>query len=125
MEQLLDDVLTLLGTSPLLRGMAAAVPVTIAVAGFAGWRARVPNTLPLALWGLVLCLWIYLPIEVHLQQVYIFRNFVSILGWLWLVKAWGRLVLTEWPAPIWAHWIVGTLLALLPLCGAVVLIRGL
>ena len=91
----------------------------------AGWRARVPHTLPLAIWGLMLCLWIYAPIEVHLHQVEVFRNFVSILGWVWLVRAWGRLVLNEWPAPIWSHWIVGTLLLLLPLTGAVVLIRAL
>lgn len=125
MEQLLDDVLTVLGTSPLLRALAAAVPMAITVAGVAGWRARVPHTLPLAVWGLVLCLWIYAPVAVHLHQVEVFRNFVSILGWVWLVRAWGRLVLNEWPAPIWSHWIVGTLLLLLPLTGAVVLIRAL
>lgn len=125
MEQALDSVLTVLGTSSLLRALAAAVPVAITVAGLAGWRARVPHTLPLAIWGVLLCLWIYAPIEVHLHQVEVFRNFVSILGWVWLVRAWGRLVLNEWPAPIWSHWMVGTLLLLLPLAGAVVLIRAL
>lgn len=125
MEAVLLQVLDLLGHSPVLQALAAAVPVAITVAGLAGWRAQVPGTLPLAVWGLVLCVWIFAPVTLTEEQVILFRNFVSILGWLWLVRAWGRLVLTEWPAPIWSHWIVGTLLALLPLTGAVVLIRAL
>ncbi|OYU18026.1 MAG: hypothetical protein CFE34_12650 [Rhodobacteraceae bacterium PARR1] len=125
MEMVLLRMLDLLGQSPLLLMLASAVPVAITVAGLAGWRAQVPDTLPLAIWGLILTLWIFAPVTLTEAQVILFRNFVSIIGWLWLVRAWGRLVLTEWPAPIWSHWIVGTLLALLPLCGAVVLIRGL
>jgi hypothetical protein len=125
MEALFLRVLDLLGQSAALQALASAVPVAITVAGLAGWRARVPHTLPLAIWGLVLCLWIFAPVTLTEAQVLSFRNFVSILGWLWLVRGWGRLVLTEWPAPIWSHWIVGTLLVLLPLAGGVVLIRGL
>jgi hypothetical protein len=124
MEANLLRALDVLGQSPLLQAIASAVPAAIAVAGLAGWRARVPQTLPLALWGGLLCLWIFVPLPLTEPQVISFRHYVSILGWLWLVQAWGRLVLTEWPAPIWSHWIVGSLLVLLPLCGALVLIRS-
>ena len=123
MEAFLLRVLDVLGHSALLQALACAVPAAIAVAGLAGWRARVPQTLPLALWGGLLCLWILAPLPLVEPQVISFRHYVAILGWLWLVRAWGRLVLTEWPAPIWSHWIVGSLLLLLPLTGAVVLIR--
>lgn len=125
MEAMLLRILDLLCHSVLLQTLASAVPLAIAIAGLAGWRTRVPHTLPLALWGGLLCLWIFAPVPLVEAQVISFRNYVSILGWLWLVRAWGRLVLTEWPAPIWAHWIVGTLLVLLPLTGGVVLIRAL
>lgn len=125
MEAVLVRVLDLLGHSPILQALTSAVPVAISVAGLAGWRAKVPHTLPLAVWGGLLGLWIFVPLPVTDPQLQAFRNFVSILCWLWLVRGWGRLVLTEWPAPIWSHWIVGTLLVLVPVVGAVVLIRGL
>ena len=125
MEAALVRVLDLLAHSPVLVTLAHAVAPAITVAGIAGWRAKVPGTLPLAVWGALLCLWLFAPVPLSAPDAVMFRNFVSILGWLWLVRSWGRLVLTEWPAPIWSHWIVGTLLVLMPLVAAVVLIRGL
>ncbi len=124
MEAFLLRVLDVLGQSALLQALVSAVPAAITVAGLAGWRARVPQTLPLALWGGLLCLWIFIPLPLEDAQVISFRHYVAILGWLWLVRAWGRLVLTEWPAPIWSHWIVGSVLVLLPLAAVVVLIRS-
>lgn len=124
MEAFVLRILDILGHSPLLQALASAVPLTITVAGLAGWRARVPHTLPLALWGGLLCLWIFAPLPLVDAQVISFRHYVAILGWLWLVRSWGRLVLSELPAPMWAHWLVGTVLLLLPLSGAVILIRA-
>lgn len=117
-------VVEVLTASPSLQALALAVPVAIAVAGLAGWRAKVPHALPLALWGMLLVLWIVLPVGTLPEEVGQFRRMVAGFGWLWLVQAWGRLVLTEWPAPIWAHWIIGTLLLVLPVTVAVVLIRA-
>ena len=48
MEAVLVRVLDLLGHSPILQALTSAVPLAIAVAGLAGWRAKVPHTLPLA-----------------------------------------------------------------------------
>lgn len=125
MDAVLMRALDLLMHSPMLLVLASAVPVAITVAGLAGWRAKVPGTLLLAVLGAGLCLWIFAPIPLAQEHLRSFRSYVAILGWGWLVQAWLRLVLTEWPAPIWTHWIVGTLLVLLPLAGGVVLIRGM
>ena len=125
MEAVLVRVLDLLGHSPILQALTSAVPLAIAVAGLAGWRAKVPHTLPLAVWGGLLGLWIFVPLPVTDPQLQAFRNFVSILCWLWLVRGWGRLVLTEWPAPIWWRGRGGRRVLLGAVVGGVVLIRGL
>ena len=125
MDAALVRVLDLLMHSPTLWVLASVVPVAITVAGLAGWRAKVPGTLALAVMGGLLCLWMFVPVPGLGEQLQSFRSYVAILGWVWLVQAWLRLVLTEWPAPIWTHWIVGTVLILLPMAGGVVLIRGL
>lgn len=109
--------------SPVVRAMIVAVPVAVTVSFLAGWRARVENTLAPAIWGALLCLWIGLPFRFEFAEMNQLRGFVSILGWLWLVMAWARHVLGEWPEPIWGHWIVGTLLTFLPVAIAVELIR--
>ena len=77
-----------------------------------------------ALAACAFCLWLILPWHpayLELQQASLI---LSILCWLWLVWAWARHVLGEWPAPIWGHWIVGTLLWILPLCGILALVLG-
>ena len=69
-------------------------------------------------------LWLVLPLRfsfVELQQASLV---FSILCWLWLLWAWGKHVIGEWPAPIWGHWIVGTLLWVLPLTAVIVLMIG-
>lgn len=113
-----------LAASPLFRALALALPVVITVAAIAGWRQRVEGAGQLALFGIVVCLWLGLPWHstyLELQQASLV---LSILCWFWLLLAWARHVLGDWPAPIWGHWLVGTLLWLLPLTGAIVLIRG-
>lgn len=123
MGALADALATVLTTSPVLRALIMAVPVAITVSFFAGWREKVDNTLGPAIWGSLLCLWIVLPLHFPYAEMNQIRWMLVILGWCWLVAAWGRHVLGEWPAPIWAHWIVGTLLLALPIATVIALIR--
>lgn len=109
--------------SPALRGLILAVPVAITVSFLAGWRARVENTLAPAIWGGLLCLWIGIPVRFDMHEMNLLRAIVAMLGWVWLVTAWARHVLGEWPEPIWGHWIVGTLLFFLPIVTGIELLR--
>lgn len=114
-------LLTLSGSGP-YRALLAAVPVAITVAAIAGWRQRVEGAAVLALQGAAFCLWLVLPLSsayVQLQQASLI---FSMLCWLWLLRGWLRHVLGEWPAPIWGHWIVGTLLLILPFATLAVLV---
>jgi hypothetical protein len=124
MQAWAEQALALLSGSGLIRGLVAAIPVTIAVAALAGWRQRVEGAGLLALSACAFCLWIVLPWHpdyIELQQSSLV---FSMLWWLWLVWAWARHVLGEWPAPIWGHWIVGTLLWVLPVATGAVLFLG-
>lgn len=123
MEWLAQTVTAILTGSPVMRGLIVAVPVAITVSFLAGWRARVENTLPTAIWGALLCFWIAMPVTFDLLELNQLRWIVAILGWVWLLSAWGRHVLGDWPEPIWGHWIVGTLLLLMVLVFLVELIR--
>ncbi|MEY4981798.1 MAG: hypothetical protein RIR62_64 [Pseudomonadota bacterium] len=123
MEGLATGVTTILAQSGAMRALVVAVPVAITVSFLAGWRARVENTLPAAIWGGLLCLWIAAPVRFGLIEMNQLRWMVAILGWFWLVSAWVRHVLGEWPEPIWGHWIVGTLLLLLPIVAGVEAVR--
>jgi len=120
----LDQAAMILAASALLRGLALAVPVAITVAALAGWRNKVPGTVPLAIWGALLSLWLFVPIRFAMLELRQMGQMLSILGWLWLVGAWGRLVLGELPSPIWGHWIVGTLLLALGIAGIAVVVIG-
>lgn len=113
MDRLAQVVTLALTESAIVRALVMAVPVAITISFLAGWRARVENTLPTAIWGGLLCLWIVAPLRFELLELNQIRWIIVILGWVWLVAAWGRHVLGEWPEPIWGHWIVGTLLLLL------------
>ena len=81
------------------------------------------NTLVPAIWGGLLCLWIGIPVRFDMHELNLLRAIVAMLGWVWLVSAWARHVLGEWPEPIWGHWIVGTLLLFLPIVTGIELIR--
>lgn len=118
-----DALVQVLTGSAATRGMIMAVPAAITVSFLAGWRARVENTLAPAIWGGLLCVWIVLPLDFALVELDQLRWMIAILGWWWLVAAWVRHVLGEWPEPIWGHWIVGTLLLFLPVVIGVELIR--
>lgn len=124
MEAWLLASLDLLAASPLFRALALAIPVAITVAAIAGWRQRVEGAAPLALFGIVTCLWLGIPWRFAYAELEQASLFLSVLLWFWLLLAWGRHVLGDWPAPIWGHWLVGTLLWVLPLSGVIVLIRG-
>lgn len=124
METWLHQAMTLLSASAPVRALVVAVPVAITVAAIAGWRQRVEGAGPLALFGTAFCLWLGLPwtpAYLELQQAGLV---LSILCWFWLIWAWARHVLGEWPAPIWGHWVVGTLLWILPLIAGLVLLLG-
>lgn len=123
MTGMADALATVLTTSAILRGLIMAVPVAITVSFYAGWREKVENTLGPAIWGTLLCVWIVLPLDFTYPELDQLRWILVILGWFWLLSAWGRHVLGEWPAPIWAHWIVGTLLLALPIATGIALIR--
>lgn len=124
MDPWLEQALTLLSTSLPFRFVVGAIPVSITVAAIAGWRNRVEGAGALALFGSAFCIWLGLPWQpayVELQQA----SFAgSILCWIWLVWGWGKHVFREWPSPIWGHWIVGTLLWVLPVTAVVVLLSG-
>lgn len=113
MDRLAQAVTLALTESAIVRALVMAVPVAVTVSFLAGWRARVENTLAPAIWGGLLCLWIVAPLRFEVLELNQLRWIVAILGWCWLVTAWGRHVLGAWPEPIWGHWITGTLLLLL------------
>lgn len=124
MQAWLEQALALLSASAAFRSLALAIPLAITVAALAGWRQRVEGAGQLALFGLLVCLWLATPwtfAYLELQQASLA---LSILCWFWLLLAWARHVLGDWPAPIWGHWLVGTLLWVLPVTGAIILIRG-
>ncbi len=72
--------------------------------------------------GIAYCLWLMVPLGFALPELRQLSQFASILGWVWLMLAWGRLVLTEWPVPMWGHWIAGTVLLALPVVALVVVL---
>lgn len=123
MERVADALAAVLANSPVVRALVMAVPVAITVSFIAGYREKVENTLAPAIWGALLCLWIVLPLRFPYHELDLLRWIVVIFGWVWLLSAWLRHVLGEWPAPIWAHWIVGTLLLALPIATGIALIR--
>lgn len=89
-------------------------PVAISVAALASWRNAVPGSAMIATCGMLYSVWLLLPFHFALAEAQQLSAYVSILGWCWLVLAWGRHVLTEWPAPMWGHWLAGTVLFALP-----------
>lgn len=97
-------------------------PVSITVAAIASWRNAVRGAGMVAAGGVAYCLWLLVPFGFALPELRQLSQIVSILGWVWLVAGWGRHVLTEWPVPMWGHWIAGTVLLALPL---VALVAGL
>lgn len=120
----LDQAILLLSGSRPVRALVVAIPVAITIAAISGWRQRVEGAAVIAAYGTAFCLWIALPWEpayLELQQTSLI---FSTLCWFWLLWAWARHVLGEWPAPIWGHWIVGTLLWVLPVTAGVVLVIG-
>ncbi len=94
-------------------------PVAITVAAIASWRKAVPGSAILAASGVAYCLWLLVPVRFALPEARQLSQYASILGWLWLVIAWGRHVLTEWPVPMWGHWLAGTVLLALPVAALV------
>jgi hypothetical protein len=123
MDWLVQAVDHLSNSGP-VRALIAAIPVAITMAAIAGWRQRVEGAAQITFCGVAFCLWLVLPLRfsfVELQQASLV---FSILCWLWLLWAWGKHVIGEWPAPIWGHWIVGTLLWVLPLTAVIVLMIG-
>jgi hypothetical protein len=124
MQAWAEQALALLSGSGLIRALIAAIPVTIAVAALAGWRQRVEGAGQLALFACAFCLWLILPLQLNYLELQQSSFVFSILCWFWLVWAWARHVLGEWPAPIWGHWIVGTFLWVLPVAALVVLLLG-
>ncbi len=94
-------------------------PVAITVAAIASWRQSVPGAALIAASGTAFCLWLLLPLHFVLPEAQQLSQFATMLGWLWLVAGWGKHVLTEWPMPIWGHWIAGTVLLALPVAALV------
>jgi hypothetical protein len=123
MDGLEQAVLHLSGSRP-VRALIAAIPVAITVAAIAGWRQRVEGAARIAAYGAAFCLWLVLPLPSSYVEVQQASLVFSILCWLWLLWAWVKHVIGEWPAPIWGHWIVGTLLWVLPLTAVIVLLIG-
>lgn len=124
MEQVLEQGLAILSGSALFRFLASAIPVSITVAAIAGWRSRVEGAGPLAVFGIIFCLWLVIPLHPSLPETRQLSLMTTILCWFWLVWGWGKHVFREWPSPIWGHWIVGTLLWVLPVTSAVLLYLG-
>lgn len=110
---------TVAGQSPAVVFLLYLAPVAVTVAAIAGWRKSVPGAAMLASFGAAYCLWLLAPLGFTLPETRQLSQYASILGWLWLVVAWGRHVLTEWPTPMWGHWFAGTVLLALPLVGLV------
>jgi hypothetical protein len=114
MDRLSDLLRQAFDTSAVLRLLLIGIPVSITVAAIAGWRKTVPGARGLALSGALLLIWLSLPVRFALLELRQLAQMLSILGWVWLLWAWVKHVLGDWPSPTWGHWLVGTLLCALP-----------
>ncbi|AWB48746.1 hypothetical protein HYN69_09680 [Gemmobacter aquarius] len=111
--------LDLAGQSLAVMFLLYLAPVAITVAAIASWRSAVRGASMIVAGGIAYCLWLMVPLGFALPELRQLSQFASILGWVWLMLAWGRLVLTEWPVPMWGHWIAGTVLLALPVVALV------
>lgn len=105
--------------SPVVVFLLLLAPMAVTVAAIASWRQAVSGAGMIALGGMVYCLWLFVPLQFALPEAVQLSRYVSILGWVWLMMAWGRHVLTEWPVPMWGHWLAGTVLMALPVAAVI------
>lgn len=117
----LDRLLT---PSPIMHWLLMLLPVTIAVSGIFGAAEREAGNRRIAVWALVLTLWLFLPYRIADPVMAPLGGMISILGWLGLVAFWARHVWVQRPTPVWAQGAVVThLLAILVAC-VVALVRA-
>lgn len=121
MEALFDRAL-LAAQSPVVLFLLYLSPVAISVAALASWRNAVPGAAIIAVSGMAYSVWLLVPFGFGITEARQVSAYASILGWIWLVMAWGRHVLTEWPAPMWGHWLAGTVLFALPFAIAIAML---
>lgn len=113
------DILShLLPPSPILHWLLMTLPLTIGLAGIFGALEHEVGNRRLAVWAIVLLLWLFLPISFHDPLLSQLSSAISILGWLGLVKAWAQHVWQNRPTPIWTHaLVIAQLVAIASACG--------
>lgn len=99
--------------SPVMAGLLLMLPLTIALAGIVGAAERHSGNRRLALWAILLAIWLFLPLQFADPLAQQISGMVTILGWLGLVAYWARHVWHHWPSPVWAHaLVIGHLMAI-------------
>lgn len=81
----------------LVQSLIIATPLAIGVSGFAAWRVGDRRGLGLIFWVLVYISWMLWPTPLQPELVLPGRV-VSVVGWFWLLGAWGRRV--NWHEPL-------------------------
>lgn len=120
-----DFMTRLLTPSPIMLWLLLLLPATIALSGILGAAERETGNRRLALWALLLVIWLFLPLRPVDPVAAEVTGTVSILGWLGLVGYWARHVWINRPTPVWIHAVViAHLVAIAVGCG-VALIRTL
>jgi hypothetical protein len=120
-----DVMARLLTPSPIMLWLLLLLPATIALSGILGAAERETGNRRLALWALLLVIWLFLPLHPADPMAAEVTGAVSILGWLGLVGYWARHVWVNRPTPVWTHALVITHLVAIAVGGIVALLRAL
>lgn len=106
----------------LVQSLILMTPLTIAVSGYATWRIGDQRGALLMLGVALYSVWMLWPFRLP-AEVVLPARVGSVIGWLWLVSAWGRQAKWHEPFLLAVNGLVLTVLLALSLTTAVALIR--
>lgn len=81
----------------LVQTLIVVTPLAIALSGYAAFRVGNRNGLVLILWVAVYLVWMLWP-QPMIPELVLPARVISVIGWFWLLGAWGRRV--NWNAPL-------------------------
>lgn len=81
----------------MVTALIVAVPLAIAISGFAAWRVGDRRGLIVIFWVAVYAAWMVWPQPLH-EALILPGRVLSTLGWFWLLGAWARRV--AWHEPL-------------------------
>lgn len=98
------------------------MPLTVMLSGYASWRVGRRQGLVLIGWAMAYTVWMLWPIPFPPEFILPGRV-ISVVGWFWLLSAWGRRVQWHDPLLLVANGIVVALLLTLAIVTTVATIR--